>query len=103
VATVAAGAAAIAVDAAARSLIDAAGRGPEFGHGLGHGVGLDVHEAPTLNKISEDVLAVGDVVTIEPGVYAPDSGGIRIEDCVFVTDAGADVLGSAPKDVLMEL
>jgi Xaa-Pro aminopeptidase len=103
VAAVAAGAAAVAVDAAARSLVDAVGRGPEFGHGLGHGVGLDVHEAPTLNKISEDVLAAGDVVTIEPGVYAPDTGGIRIEDCVFVTDAGAEVLGSAPKDVLMEL
>ncbi|MGH2820718.1 MAG: M24 family metallopeptidase, partial [Actinomycetota bacterium] len=72
-------------------------------HGLGHGVGLDIHEAPTLNKISEDVLAPGDVVTIEPGVYEPDAGGIRIEDCVLVTEGGASVLGSAPKDVLLEL
>jgi Xaa-Pro aminopeptidase len=102
VAAVAAGAAAIAVDGAARSLIEAADRGPEFGHGLGHGVGLDVHEAPTLNRISEDVLASGDVVTVEPGVYTPDAGGVRVEDCVLVTEAGADVLGSAPKD-LMEL
>lgn len=90
-------------DAAARAIIDAAGHKEGFGHGLGHGVGLDIHEAPTLNRISEDVLEVGDVVTVEPGVYLDGRGGIRIEDCVAVTEAGAEVLGSAPKDRLIEL
>jgi Xaa-Pro aminopeptidase len=91
------------VDKAARDVIDAAGYGDRFGHGLGHGVGLDIHEAPRLHRISEDTLASGDVVTVEPGVYIPGTGGVRIEDCVLVTDAGAEVLGSAPKDHLIEL
>ena len=91
------------VDAAARTIIEAAGKGERFGHGLGHGVGLDIHEAPRLHRISEDTLATGDVVTVEPGVYLPGSGGVRIEDCVLVTDSGAEVLGSAPKDHLIEL
>ena len=90
-------------DKAARSIIDGAGHAERFGHGLGHGVGLDVHEAPRLHRISEDILAPGDVVTVEPGVYFPDTGGIRIEDCVLVTPSGAEVLGSAPKDRLIEL
>ena len=64
---------------------------------------MDVHEAPRLHRISEDTLAPGDVVTVEPGVYFPDTGGIRIEDCVLVTPSGAEVLGSAPKDRLIEL
>lgn len=91
------------VDAAARKVIADAGLVERFGHGLGHGVGLDIHEAPRLHAISEDTLLPGDVVTVEPGVYLPDSGGVRIEDCVLVTQDGAEVLGSAPKDRLLEL
>lgn len=103
IAAVTAGAGGQAVDASARRVIEDAGSGALFGHGLGHGVGLEVHEAPRLNKISEDALEVGDVVTVEPGVYVQGFGGIRIEDCVLVTPDGAEVLGSAPKDGLIEL
>jgi Xaa-Pro aminopeptidase len=91
------------VDAAARAVIDGAGMKEEFGHGLGHGVGLDIHEDPAFSRISEDSLLGGEVMTVEPGVYVIDSGGIRIEDCVVIDSAGASVLGHAPKDRLMEL
>jgi Xaa-Pro aminopeptidase len=87
------------VDAVARDIIEAAGHGDHFGHGLGHGVGLQVHEAPTLSKRGEDALAAGNVVTVEPGVYLPDRLGVRIEDLVVVTDAGRDVLSSVPKEL----
>lgn len=90
-------------DAAARDLIEDAGRGADFGHGLGHGVGLDIHEGPRLHRISEDTLRAGDVVTIEPGVYTDGWGGIRIEDCVLVSKDSAEVLGSAPKRELIQL
>jgi Xaa-Pro aminopeptidase/Xaa-Pro dipeptidase len=91
------------VDAAAREVIAAAGRGDEFGHGLGHGVGLDIHEAPRMNRESKDALIEHEVVTIEPGIYVADLGGIRIEDCVVVESAGPRVLTTAPKDTLIEL
>lgn len=91
------------VDAIARKIVAEGGHAGHFGHGLGHGVGLDIHEAPRLHRISEDTLSVGDVVTVEPGVYIPEISGIRIEDCVLVTENGAEVLGSAPKDRLIEL
>ena len=87
-------------DAAARAVIEAAGHGDVFSHGLGHGVGLDIHEGPRLAKTSEDSLLAGDVVTVEPGIYLSSSGGVRIEDCVLVGPEGAEVLGKAPKDEL---
>jgi Xaa-Pro aminopeptidase len=87
------------VDAVARRLIEDAGHGEHFGHGLGHGVGLEVHEAPRLGRGSETRLAVGNVVTVEPGVYLPGVGGVRIEDLVVVADGGADVLTGTPKEL----
>jgi Xaa-Pro aminopeptidase len=91
------------VDAAARSIIADAGMTEAFGHGLGHGVGLDIHEDPSFSRISEDSLHGGEVMTVEPGVYVIGSGGIRIEDCVVVRSEGGEVLGRAPKDRLIEL
>ncbi len=85
------------VDAAAREVIDDAGYGERFGHGLGHGVGLEVHEGPRLSKGSDDVLAVGEVVTDEPGIYLPGELGVRIEDLVVVAEDGFTNLSSLPK------
>ncbi len=88
------------VDAVARAIIDDAGHAEHFGHGLGHGVGLDVHEEPRLSKQGETALAAGHVVTVEPGVYVPGRGGVRIEDLVAVTASGTDVFSSLPKDLV---
>lgn len=85
------------VDAAARGPIDAAGHAEHFGHALGHGVGLEVHEGPRLAQRSDDVLAPGEVVTVEPGVYLPGKLGVRIEDLVVVTEDGLENLSSLPK------
>ncbi len=91
------GIAAEKVDAVARGLIAKAGFGRYFGHGLGHGLGLDVHEAPRLAVGSETVLRPGMVVTVEPGIYLPGWGGVRIEDDVLVTRSGHEVLTSTSK------
>lgn len=98
---VSAGRAAKQVDEAARSVIAEAGYAEAFSHGLGHGVGLQVHEAPTLRSTSDDVLAEGEVVTIEPGVYLEDWGGVRVEDLVVVTADGARVLSAHPKELMV--
>ncbi|BBY08353.1 X-Pro dipeptidase [Mycobacterium noviomagense] len=74
------------VDAAARQVIIDAGHGERFGHGLGHGVGLQIHEAPGINATAAGTLLAGSVVTVEPGVYLPDQGGVRIEDTLVVAD-----------------
>lgn len=97
-AAVAAGVAASAVDTACREVIAAAGWEDRFTHGTGHGVGLDIHEQPRLNRISTDTLETGQLVTVEPGVYLPGDGGVRWEDLLLVTDDGADCLSGAPKD-----
>jgi Xaa-Pro aminopeptidase len=87
------------VDAAARDVISAAGWGEQFGHGLGHGIGLEVHEAPAVRAESTDSLEAGNVVSCEPGIYLPGVGGVRIEDMVLVTDEGRERLTQAPKDL----
>lgn len=85
------------VDAAARNLIKKAGFGDFFGHGLGHGIGLQVHESPRMSAITEGTLQPGMVVTVEPGIYLPGKMGVRIEDDVLVTENGHEVLSSLPK------
>jgi Xaa-Pro aminopeptidase len=88
------------IDAVAREVIEAAGHGEHFGHGLGHGVGLEVHEAPRLSRTaSEQPLRAGSVVTVEPGIYIPGFLGVRIEDLLVVTDDGFVVLTGLPKEL----
>ncbi len=86
------------IDAIARNYINETGFGERFGHGLGHGVGMSVHEAPRLSPLSEDVLEEGMVVTVEPGIYIPEWGGIRLENMVRVTGSGAEILNQLPLD-----
>jgi Xaa-Pro aminopeptidase len=95
------GSAARDADAAARQVIEDAGLGEAFGHGLGHGVGVIVHELPYLNRESEDTLAVGNVVTCEPGIYLPERGGIRIEDLAIVTEDGPEILTTSTKELVI--
>jgi Xaa-Pro aminopeptidase len=89
------------IDAVARDMITEAGHGEHFGHGLGHGVGMEVHEAPRLARTGADRLVAGNVVTVEPGVYLPGRGGVRIEDLVVVTEGGRDVLTGTTKELLV--
>jgi Xaa-Pro aminopeptidase len=96
------GVAAAEVDRACREVVEAAGLGELFMHGSGHGVGLDVHEAPALAALSEDILSTGQVVTVEPGVYIPGLGGARTEDTVVITEAGCEVLTLAPKELALQ-
>lgn len=94
------GVAAKDVDSAARARIEKKGYGKFFGHGTGHGVGLDVHEAPNVGPASEEVLEEGMVITVEPGIYVPGLGGARIEDMALVVRGGCEVLTRRPKDLL---
>jgi Xaa-Pro aminopeptidase len=87
------------IDLAAREHIRKAGFGPQFGHSLGHGVGLDVHEAPTVREASKELAQPGMVFTIEPGIYIPRWGGVRIEDMVLVTERGVRVLSTLTKEL----
>jgi Xaa-Pro aminopeptidase len=95
-----AGAECRAVDAVAREIIDRAGHEEHFGHGLGHGVGLEVHEAPRLGKTAEGSLEAGNAVTVEPGVYVPGEFGVRIEDLAIVTDGEPRILTGFPKGLV---
>lgn len=88
------------IDQVARDIIAEAGYGDNFGHGLGHGVGLEVHEGPRLAQKKDEELRPGMVVTVEPGIYLPDWGGIRIEDIVVVTEEGCGVLTETSKDLI---
>ena len=95
---------AASVDGAARAVLDARGLGAAFGHGTGHGLGLDVHEEPRIGRPRSDaapvILEPGMIFTIEPGAYLPGWGGVRIEDDVLVTGAGCEVLTSAARELL---
>jgi Xaa-Pro aminopeptidase len=88
------------VDAAARGPIERAGHGPDFVHPLGHGVGLQIHEAPLLAATGTGVLAVGMAVTVEPGVYLEGRGGVRIEDTLLVQATGPQLLTRSPRELL---
>lgn len=104
IAAVRPGIATTAVDAAARDVLEQRGLGPAFGHGTGHGLGLDVHEDPRITKPRPDVpaipLAPGMVFTIEPGAYVAGFAGVRIEDDVLVTETGCDVLTDVPRELI---
>ncbi len=99
-AAVRAGAHGADVDGVARTLLSERGFGEAFGHGLGHGVGLEIHEMPGLRQTSADVLEPGNVVTVEPGVYLPGFGGVRIEDLVAVEDGGHKLLSHARRELI---
>jgi Xaa-Pro aminopeptidase/Xaa-Pro dipeptidase len=88
-------------DDAARRLIQGAGYGDRFGHSLGHGVGLEIHEGPTLRAGSDDELPEGTVVTVEPGIYLPGVGGVRIEDMVEVTAGGCRPMPRTTKELVV--
>ncbi len=88
-------------DAAARQIIADAGYGDYFGHGTGHGVGIDIHEAPSVSVRSKDILTAGDIVTDEPGIYIPGEFGVRIEDMAFITENGCENLTNCEKSLIV--
>ena len=95
-----AGIAASSLDAAGRSVIEKAGYGAAFGHSLGHGVGRRVHERPRISSQSEEILQEGSVITIEPGIYLPGFGGVRIEDMVVLHKNGSRLLTHSPRELV---
>lgn len=88
------------LDSVARDVINKEGYGDNFGHGLGHGLGLEVHSAPVVSQRSQDILASGHVITIEPGIYIPNWGGVRIEDNVMITQNGCKNFTKSPKELI---
>lgn len=98
--TIKAGMAANEIDAIARDYIDGKGYGQYFGHGLGHGIGLDIHEEPFFAKSNTDKLLPGMIVTIEPGIYIPELGGVRIEDDILVKENEVEILTLSPKQLI---
>ena len=88
-------------DGAARDIIKNAGYGDYFGHGTGHGVGIEIHESPNLSPRSEQILDTGHIVTVEPGIYIPDEFGVRIEDMALITENGYENLTSTPKELII--
>jgi len=89
------------VDAAARAVIEKAGYGEYFGHGFGHGLGLEVHEPPSLAPSSKEILPAGAVVSAEPGIYIPGRYGVRIEDCLFITESGCENITKLSKRLII--
>jgi len=88
-------------DALTRDIITRYGYGDYFGHGTGHGLGMEIHEAPRLSRLSQTVLTPGMTVTVEPGIYLPGFGGVRIEDDIVITDNGIKILTSSPKELMI--
>ena len=89
------------VDAVSREIIRNKGYGDYFGHGLGHGVGVEIHEYPNLSPASDSILQVGNIVTVEPGIYIPEKFGVRIEDMALITENGCNNLTKAPKNLII--
>ena len=89
------------IDQAARDVIEKAGYGPYFGHGFGHSLGLDIHEAPNAGPRGEALMAENDLCSAEPGIYIPGKFGVRIEDCVIIRDDGVEILAHSPKELLV--
>ncbi|RJE89932.1 aminopeptidase P family protein [Paenibacillus sp. 1011MAR3C5] len=87
-------------DALCRDIITKHGYGDNFGHGTGHGLGMEVHEAPRLSRLSDTILTPGMTVTVEPGIYVPGFGGVRIEDDIVITESGIKILTSSPKELI---
>jgi Xaa-Pro aminopeptidase len=100
-AAIQAGVTGVEADAQARRIIEQAGYGEQFGHGLGHGVGLAIHEKPRASRLSDDVLEAGMSLTIEPGIYLPGQFGVRLEDLVIIRPEGVEVLTQSPKSPVL--